>query len=460
MKGGRLYDAAGTQNYYLNFSVTALLNKLDYLLAGFFMPFPENQHRPGAVIGANRLALLTFPFIMLMIFYLFWPGRSGNRRIWLGFFLYFLLLLPVLFITPEEFTHNIYLPVAGLAIAAGVFIEDFSKLIKQSGWIRPEFLYLYAVTIVISSLIVNQEIFTKINWRTNYEKIAKSSIEGLHELHPRLPKGSVLYMIRSPVPAYPWLIYDGLFFKIFRKDPSLTVRFQEWNEPFPFEEVKQGKGFVLVYTEGKFYDMTKEYMGQFSTPNAISLLDKFDQATVSAPFGLLESENLGTPENKVAFVATVVRNNEARIAMVSLASAKIRFAIPVLGKNSQLVLGSGMQFDLGDGAEGKIYFQSGEETKLIYSRYIDPFKKPADRVWFDNTIPLGEFAGKSGYLIFECNAGPAGDATADWFMWSRLRLEGLPPQPPEQPLPKNLQVKSRDLDSSFLSLSARSMPNS
>jgi hypothetical protein len=134
MKGGKFYDTGDTQNYYFNFSFETIIEKLDFLMAGFFMPFPENRTRPGAVLDANKLALFVIPFLMTFFLYLVWPGLKRNRKIWLGFFLCLLLMLPVLFIRPSEFMHNIYLPVIGLAIATGIFVDEFSKILKESSW--------------------------------------------------------------------------------------------------------------------------------------------------------------------------------------------------------------------------------------------------------------------------------------------------------------------------------------
>jgi hypothetical protein len=426
MKGGKFYDTGDQQNYFFSFSIETIIEKLDFLISGFFLPFPENRTRPGVVVGVNRLALFIIPFLLTFFLHLAWPGIKKNRKIWFGFFLSILLMTPVLFIRPNEFVHNIYLPMVGFAIATGIFIDEFSKILKQSGWLRPEFFYVYCIAIVISSLLVNQEVFKKINWRPNYESIARGAVEALQKSHPKLPKGSILYMLRSTVPAFPWLLYDGLFFKWFRHDQSLTTRFQEWNEPFPFEEVKQGRGFALAFADAQFYDLTKDYIEQISDGTGISLLNHFDQANVYMSHSPGGSSDLGTPDNKVAFIATVVKNHEARIAMISLALSKVRIGVPVLNEKSRLVVGTGMRFDdVGDGAEGRIYYESGDNSTLIYSKYIDPKNKPEDRVWFDEVIPLGQFAGTSGILVFECAPGPQGNAIADWYMWSRMRVEGV-----------------------------------
>lgn len=424
MKGGRFYDIESKQNYYFNFSVQTLIEKLEYLLTAFFMPFPEYRQRPGVVPEARLLALFTFPFLALFSFFVLWPGVRRNSKMWLGFFLSFLMLTPVLFINPSEFIHNIYVPLAGLAIAVGIFFDDFSQLLKDTKWFRPEMIYLYALAVVFSSLLVNQEIFLKIGWRTHYEKMARGAVTGLKNLHLNLTHDSVLYILRSHVLEFPWYVFDGLYFNFYFNDPMLTTRFQQWNEPFPMQEIKDKKGFVLVYTDNRFFDMTKKYVDEMYNKKGIKLLNSFEKADVYVPPSAQGSTNLGTPENKLAFTATFLRNNDPRVSMVTLASAKVRFEIPVLTKESRLVIGTARAFDMGDGAEGRIYFEANERRTLIYSRFIDPANRPQDRVWFDEVILLGQFAGTLGNLIFECNPGPRGNADADWFLWSLLRLEG------------------------------------
>ncbi|HSE43408.1 MAG TPA: hypothetical protein VLH08_21795, partial [Acidobacteriota bacterium] len=426
MKGGKFYDVGDQQNYFFSFSIETILEKVDYLLASFFMPFPENRNRPAAVLSTNRLALFVIPFLLTFFLYLVWPGIKKNKKIWLGFFLTILLMAPVLFIRPTEFMHNVYLPMVGFSIAAGIFVDEFSKLLTQSRWVRPEFLYVYGIAIIISSLLVNQQVFLKINWRPNYESVASGAVNALQQSHPTLPKGSVLYILRTTFQGFPWLVYQGEYFKWFRHDPMLQTRFQEWKEAFPFNEVKEGRGFALAFADGKFFDLTKDYMEQIAEKDGVNLLNHFDQSNVYSPEPPGSTLEYGTPENKVAFLATVVKNQDARLALISLASTKVRLGVPLLTDHSKLLVGTGMHFDnLGDGAEGRIYYENNDNSTLIYSRYIDTANKPEDRKWFDDEVDLGKFAGTSGILVFECNAGPHGNAVADWFMWSRLKLEGI-----------------------------------
>ena len=427
MKEGRFYDSGSKQNYYFDFSFNTLLHKAEYFLSAFFMPLPDYHQRPNTVVGASRLALFTFPFLTAFFLYLVWPGLKRSPKILYGFFLFFIMILPVLFITPREFTHNIYLPVIGLAIATGIFIEDLVRLIKQSKWVPHQLVYLYGLAIVVASLLINQQVFLKIDWRPHYENVARSAVESLRKIHPNLPHQSALYIIRSSVPAFPWLVYDGLFFKIFNNDPTISVRFEEWDDPFPHQEISQKRGYVLAFAEGRFYDMTKSYMEEIVRVKGINLLKSFKDSDVYVPTSFKDQASLGTPDNKYAFISTVVRNDEARVSMVSLASTRVRFDIPPLEKQSKLILGTALQFDIGDGAEGRIYFETNDSRTLVYSRFINTKDRPEDRVWHDEVIPLGQFAGNLGALIFECNAGAKDNADADWFLWSRMVLEGVDP---------------------------------
>jgi hypothetical protein len=87
-----------------------------------------------------------------------------------------------------------------------------------------------------------------------------------------------------------------------------------------------------------------------------------------------------------------------------------------------LILGVAKKFDIGNGAEGRIYFEHADQRDLIFAKTLDPASKTGDRRWFDESIDLSRFEGMAGYLSFECYPGADGDAVADWFGWSKLQF--------------------------------------
>ena len=83
----------------------------------------------------------------------------------------------------------------------------------------------------------------------------------------------------------------------------------------------------------------------------------------------------------------------------------------------------------GDGIAFTIYIESDpgtqhetRNTRQLFSTYIDPKQNEASRRWHPYTIDLSTYAGQTINVIFETDAGPAGDYRYDWAGWGAPRL--------------------------------------
>jgi hypothetical protein len=122
-----------------------------------------------------------------------------------------------------------------------------------------------------------------------------------------------------------------------------------------------------------------------------------------------------------------LRNNDFRVALVTTAYSRVSLAVPEVTKDSRLVFGYAMKFDLGNGALGQMWFDYGDTRVLLLERYLDPANVASDRKWFDDVIDLSRFEGISGgFITLECYPGPKGDERADWFGWSGLKIVNEP----------------------------------
>jgi hypothetical protein len=427
LKVGHLYDPNQRQNYHFAFSVTSLQNKIDYILSALYLPFPDRLIKPDIDFKSDRLVALASPLIFLLIAYLIWPFEHTNKNVRVGILWFLICASPVLFITPSEFMHNLYVPLLGLAVILGYFFRDAEIFAKKVNIIRPEFLYVYAVCLALVSMITNQQIFQETNWRTYYEKVARNTITDMKALHPRVPSDTTLYLLRSSEVQIPWIAYNGKLFNVFYNDKSIHSLFEEKDQALPLKEARDGKVMVLAYTDDHLFDITRDYVGERLDPTSYSLFDEFNHGEISF---INERSRLGevppdTPNGRPVFLAPVVRDGQLRHCVITIADGRIRFRVPQLTANSKLVFGIAKKFEMGNGAEGRIYFESGDDRELIFSKFLDPSSNPKDRKWFDETIDLSKFQGKSGLLAFECYPGPNADAIADWFGWSRLQLKGV-----------------------------------
>ncbi len=78
--------------------------------------------------------------------------------------------------------------------------------------------------------------------------------------------------------------------------------------------------------------------------------------------------------------------------------------------------GDGVEFELLVREEGK------EKAHSIFKKYIDPKSRAEDRRWFDESIALSAYSGRSIELIIKTSAGPRGDTGYDWAGWSGLSI--------------------------------------
>jgi len=92
------------------------------------------------------------------------------------------------------------------------------------------------------------------------------------------------------------------------------------------------------------------------------------------------------------------------------------------GKGDALVFGIGINEEAwdkpGDGVEFEILIKADEGLTSIYKRYIDPKSNDEDKKWFDESISLAAFTGKSIEILFRTSAGPRNDPEFDWAGWS------------------------------------------
>lgn len=151
----------------------------------------------------------------------------------------------------------------------------------------------------------------------------------------------------------------------------------------------------------------------FNFSKTYNFLDNFDSGSITP------ASEPSTPTGKpVLVLPDFTVDGEKRQAMITLASAKIVFKLSGLGKEATLKFGAGMNTTLGDGAEGIITVEADKTSEVVYKKFLDPVNRAEDRKWFEESVDLSKFAGKSIKISFETKPGPKGDGVGDWFAWS------------------------------------------
>ncbi|MBI1746765.1 MAG: hypothetical protein HYR55_09275 [Acidobacteria bacterium] len=414
MKGGAYYDQGAKDNYRFVPSLAALTSKIDAFKTGLYFPIRHNLPYHPRIANLLRMAIV-IPLAGLASFALWSLGR-GNRWVIAGFLWLLIVLMPVLFIMPSEFVHNLYVPLVGIALIVGLFVERFSTLLSRKIPRAPtEYVWTALFSVLLFSVIFNQQIFINRDWRPYYEKVAKNCIRDLQPLFPTLPPNTILYFLQLNDNLH-WLLYNGKMVNVFFHDSSIRVKFSD-RDGFPEEAMATGQAHFLVYCDDHVYDITKDYLKD-SRRGGFNLLSEFHDADITFNRGekYPNYDRFDTPNGKPAFLLPMGLENTFRNAMITIAGTGVSMRVPTLTSQSQLELAVAMKYDRGDGAQGRLYFDHGTGRQLIFDRFLNP----AHRRWTTEIIDLGRFAGRSGRLYFECSSGPRGDTLGDWFAWGGL----------------------------------------
>lgn len=89
----------------------------------------------------------------------------------------------------------------------------------------------------------------------------------------------------------------------------------------------------------------------------------------------------------------------------------------------------------GDGVEFEVWITQSDtssdggtgvwpppERAKLYSRHLDPRRRPADRGWQTAQVDLGPWVGWKVEIAFVTRGGPAGDISFDWAFWADPRI--------------------------------------
>lgn len=85
-----------------------------------------------------------------------------------------------------------------------------------------------------------------------------------------------------------------------------------------------------------------------------------------------------------------------------------------------------------NGAEFVVLWKSGDDERILHSRFLDPVAIPADRGPHNFEVGL-EGLPSNGTLVLRIKTGPNGDATADWSCWSDIAVGNPAPLPEVTP---------------------------
>jgi hypothetical protein len=449
IKKGSLFPADPHDPYRGSFRLSTVMAKGPYLFWGLGLPtgtgtlkghpramalleqlLPESFVRAAGdisnviVLGpsAARVALM-LPLAFLLTLGI--ATQARRQPMVLGGLVWFVIgLAPVLFLAAKTMRHNLYVPVLGLSLVAGLITQEVHSWIRRRSrsWAIAILVWLLAAYITSAAVAVHS--YWKKAWPVQTSVAAENALADLARLRPERSQVSTLYFLDNHRDDLIWLFEGGNLFRLFYGDASLRTLFEQSGQVLSNEDLFASKTVVLAYDAGSLYDWTEAYRAERRDHTSYRLLDSYDPRNVV--FDRRERYPLGdflnSPSGQPVFPYCFARGGQWRRALVTLAGAGVPLRLPPLKPGSVLHVSAAMVHDLGDGAEGRIWFVSEHGKELLYSQMLDPAHRPDDRRWFDSTIDMTAFAGRPATLLLECRSGEAGDTAADWFAWSNLRI--------------------------------------
>ncbi len=405
----RLYPQSGGHPYRLTLDPSALTAKAIYLKWALSLPegldFFSRTGRLKVLITAFIYGYLVW-FVFLSI--KFKPGEF-KRFALLGFGWFLIALGPLLFLKGRVAHWYLYLPLVGVSLLFGRYAQEL-----RSRALRPALYGLFSVFLVASALGVRDKV--KSSDPVYASKVVENCLTRLREKRERLPRGAILYVLKTSERAVSDFFDDGRLYRTFFNDNSIRMYFEDQGHTLPPDYLVNEKVLILSFFMGDLEDVTEEFKADRLDRTGLRLLPLLPRASVefdrNEPYP--SYERFATPDGQPVFLSP------ARDLMVTIAGASVAFDLPALSPGSQLLFKVRLLAEMGDGAEGSIYFESSDGKRhLLFKRYF----QPNDSDWLRTTIDLAPFAGQRGKLLFSCsNINEPRSTIADWLAWGILKI--------------------------------------
>lgn len=389
-----------------------LVLKLRYL--AWFANLPTMFKRRGWFPYAAIVAMV--PALVWLVFLLLATVRRVWREVLACAAWAFVGLLPVLFITQMPMKHNLYMPVAALALAVALLTDEAQQREGRMraltrlplGWVLAS-----ASLVLTTAFLLPGEL--KYSWVGEASDIARNSLDTVKRAYPTLPSDSVIYLLPTQVKGVTaWYFQQGALFNLFYRDRSLRMRFADQGASLPADFAYRSDIFIFRLHAGRLWDATREYKRDALDKASYRLLEEFPHGAVESRL-LWETDDL--PDNKGEVVLqALARNGQCRGAIIMVPGTTAKFELPPIPPDAVFQVGAAIAGPMKSGTRGRIWFDDAQGRQLLASITLDAADDGAN--WWDRDLDLSALAGRRGTLTIETIT----DKNADWMAWSRLRI--------------------------------------
>jgi len=247
-KAGQIYAPGVSHPHHSEFSLYTLHYKYKYLKWAFNLPDGLVFRFEGWLNYLIALALLIFivPFLLTVVRHLW----MRDRLTWCGCTWFLAALSPVLLLRNLTMHHNLYVPLVGLALVMGIWLDGLAERFVIAGRRPARRAVPVFVAVSIAAVFFHNQVALKDSWIAVASSVAETSLQDLKELRPTLPDGASLYIIDgSPVPRgeLQWFYDYGSLFRLFYSEDSLDVQFIGRDAQLPDRHDLPAKAIILRF---------------------------------------------------------------------------------------------------------------------------------------------------------------------------------------------------------------------
>jgi hypothetical protein len=248
VKHGQLYAPGINHPYYAEMSLYSLHFKYKYLKWAFNLPDGLVFAYEGLGNYLIALSVLGFaiPFASTTIKRLW----SYDRIAWCGSIWFLVTLSPVLFLRNVTMHHNLYVPLVGLALMMGSWLDIAADRLVSAGRARKLLLIPAFVAVFVAAVSFHNLHAMEDSWIARASTIAENSLQDLRNLKPPLPDGATLYIVdKSPLPLgdLQWFYDCGSLFRLFCPAKSLNVYFVSRGGRLPSQAGTSDEAIILEF---------------------------------------------------------------------------------------------------------------------------------------------------------------------------------------------------------------------
>ena len=223
-KSGQVYAPGIDHPHHAEFSFFALQSKYKYLKWAFNLPDSLVFSFEGVTNYLIAVAVLIFaiPFALSTIRRLW----KLDPITWCGCLWFIVALSPVLLLRNLTMHHNLYVPLVGLALTFGYWIDEILDRFADRGKAWTRRVIAAFVLVYMAAVFFHNVHAAKVSWIARASMIAETSLQDLKRLRPVLPEGATLYFVdKSSLGSLRWYYDYGSLVRLFYPAKSLDIHF-------------------------------------------------------------------------------------------------------------------------------------------------------------------------------------------------------------------------------------------